>query len=167
MLKYFNISVFGCSRTSLSRHHSRILRRQAFPFTHRFCYRFFFRRQYRRKPFTACQRLLVFAVAVLFLVSAGCPIAAQTAGAGNIVGTVTDSSGATVPNATVVITNTDTGAIRTLTTNSTGSYTANFLQSGHYEVVLGGGSFGKIDRKNLALTVGETLTVDAALTPAS
>jgi hypothetical protein len=119
------------------------------------------------KPFTACQRLLVFAVAVLFLVSAGCPIAAQTAGAGNIVGTVTDSSGATVPNATVVITNTDTGAIRTLTTNSTGSYTANFLQSGHYEVVLGGGSFGKIDRKNLALTVGETLTVDAALTPAS
>ena len=54
------------------------------------------------KPFTACQRLLVFAVAVLFLVSAGCPLAAQTAGTGNIAGTVTDSSGAAVPNATVV-----------------------------------------------------------------
>ncbi len=83
------------------------------------------------KPSTACQRLLVFAVVLfLLLVSAGRPLAGQTAGAGNIVGTVTDSSGAAVPNATVVITNTDTGAIRTLTTNSTGSYTANFLQSG-------------------------------------
>src|SRR5258708_28362906 len=102
------------------------------------------------KPFTACQRLLVFAVAVLFLVSAGRPLAAQTAGAGNIAGTVSDSSGAAVPNASVVITNTDTGAIRTLTTNSTAAYTANFLQSGPYGVVLVGGSFGKIAPNNLA-----------------
>ena len=42
-----------------------------------------------------------------------------------------------------------------------------FLQSGHYEVVLGGGSFGKVDRKNLDLTVGAILTVDAALPAAS
>ena len=33
--------------------------------------------------------------------------------------------------------------------------------------ILGGGGFGKVDRKNLVLTVGQILTVDAALPPAS
>jgi hypothetical protein len=119
------------------------------------------------KPSTVCQRLLVFAVAALFLVFAGPPISAQTSGVGNITGTVTDTSGAAVPNAPVVVLNSDTGVTRTITTNADGSYTASFLQPGHYEVTIGGGGFGKVDRKNLVLTVGQILTVDAALPPAS
>ena len=119
------------------------------------------------KPSTACHRLLVFAVAALSLVFAGRPVSAQTSGVGNITGTVTDSTGATVPNSTVIILNTDTGVTRSITTNSDGSYTASFLQPGHYEVTIGGGGFGKVDRKNLVLTVGQILTVDAALPPAS
>lgn len=91
---------------------------------------------------------------------------AQTSGVGNITGTVTDSSGAAVAKATVTVTNTDTGVVRSLVTNADGEYNATFLQPGHYEVIAGGGSFGKIDRKNLVLTVGENLTVDATL-PAS
>jgi hypothetical protein len=94
------------------------------------------------------------------------PGGAQTAGTGTIAGTVTDASGAIIPGASVVITDTDTGAVRTLTTNSDGQYNITFLQPGHYEVVLGGGSFGKVDRKNLNLTVGQILTIDAALAAA-
>ncbi len=41
------------------------------------------------------------------------------------------------------------------------------MQPGHYEVILGGGSFGKVDRKGLNLTVGQILTIDAALPAAS
>ena len=92
-------------------------------------------------------------------------MAAQTSGNGNINGTITDPTGAIVPNATVVVTNTDTGIARTLTTNSAGTYNANFLLPGHYEVIASGVSFGKIDRKNIVLTVGEVLTIDAALPP--
>ena len=92
---------------------------------------------------------------------------AQTSGVGNITGTVTDATGASVPNATVVVTDTDTGVSRTLLTNSDGLYTANFLQPGRYEVVAGGGTFGKVDRKNLVLTVGQILTVDATLSAGS
>lgn len=88
---------------------------------------------------------------------------AQTSGNGNITGTITDPSGAAVPNATVVVTNMDTGVSRTLTTNGAGLYTANFLQPGHYEVVASGASFGKVDHKNIVLTVGQVLTIDAAL----
>jgi hypothetical protein len=91
---------------------------------------------------------------------------AQTSGNGNIVGTVTDPSGAIVPNASVTVTNTDTGVARKLTTDSAGIYTASFLVPGHYEVVANAPSFGTVDRKNLLLTVGEQLTIDAKL-PAS
>ncbi|MGH9595345.1 MAG: carboxypeptidase regulatory-like domain-containing protein [Edaphobacter sp.] len=115
---------------------------------------------------TACRYLFAFAVAALFVFAAS-PLTAQTSGLGNINGTVTDSTGAAVANSTVVVRNIDTGVSRTITTNSDGSYTASFLQPGHYEVILGGGGFGKIDRKNLVLTVGQILTVDASLPPAS
>ncbi len=95
------------------------------------------------------------------------PLYAQTAGNAPISGTVTDASGAVVPNAPVEIINTDTGAHRSLTTSSEGTYTSTFLQPGHYEVILGGGNFGKVDRKNLVLIVGQILPVDAALPAAS
>ncbi len=109
------------------------------------------------------RRLLTLASAAILSISALTPAGAQTSGVGNIAGTVTDATGALVAGATVVITDTDTGITRTVTTTSAGSYTANFLQPGHYEVVMGGGQFARVDRKNLLLTVGETLTVDAAL----
>ena len=109
------------------------------------------------------KRLLALASAAVLLLSPAMPMCAQSTGSGTISGTVTDSSGAVVPNATVVITATDTGVSRVAQTTGAGAYTAAFLQPGHYEVVLGGGAFGKVDRKNLVLTVGQTLTVDAAL----
>jgi hypothetical protein len=91
------------------------------------------------------------------------PSSAQSTGSGTITGTVTDTTGALVPGSPVVITDTDTNVTRTTATDSAGTYVAPFLLPGHYEVVLGGGNFGKVDRKNLVLTVGQTLTVDAAL----
>jgi hypothetical protein len=119
------------------------------------------------KLFTAYKRLLAFAVVAVFLVPAGRPLIAQTSGNGNINGTIIDQTGATVPNTTVVVLNTDTGVSRTLTTNNDGSYAANFLLPGHYEVTAGGNGFGKVDRKNLILTVGQILAVDLTLPPAS
>jgi hypothetical protein len=109
------------------------------------------------------KRLLALASAAALLVCPALTLSAQSSGSGTITGTVTDSSGAVVPDASVVITDTDTGVSRTLATSGSGEYVAPFLQSGHYEVVLGGGTFSKVDRKNLVLTVGETLTVDASL----
>jgi hypothetical protein len=116
------------------------------------------------------KRLLALASsAALFcaVISPAAKVFAQTSGVGNISGTVTDSSGAAVSNSAVIVLNTDTGVSRTLSTNSNGIYTANFLQPGNYEVIAGGGNFGKVDRKNLVLTVGQNLTFDASLPAAS
>ncbi|MDE1154231.1 MAG: carboxypeptidase regulatory-like domain-containing protein [Acidobacteriaceae bacterium] len=92
---------------------------------------------------------------------------AQTAALGSIAGIVRDNSGAIVPNATVTVTNLGTGAKRTLATDGQGHYEATFLQPGNYEVVLGGGTFGTIDRKGVMVNVGSPTTVDATLPAAS
>jgi hypothetical protein len=112
---------------------------------------------------SACKRLLSFAAAIVLAASAVMPAASQTSAVGNITGTVSDSSGAAIPGATVTILNNDTGATRTLTTGGDGDYTSAFLQPGRYEIIFSGPGFGKVDRKNLVLTVGQTLSVDAAL----
>jgi Carboxypeptidase regulatory-like domain/TonB dependent receptor len=88
---------------------------------------------------------------------------AQSAATGTINGTVTDSSGAAIPGAKVVIVDTDTSVSRAVTTNSDGTYTAPFLQSGHYEVTVEAPNFAKVDHKNLSLTVGQILAVDSTL----
>jgi Carboxypeptidase regulatory-like domain/TonB dependent receptor len=110
---------------------------------------------------------LTLGLAAMLIASAASSSFGQTAGTGTITGVVTDTSGAAIPNATVVITNTDTGVSRTIQTNGDGSYTATFLQPGHYEVVLGGGAFGKFDQKEINLTVGRTLALNASLAAAS
>src|SRR6266853_3889582 len=59
---------------------------------------------------------------------------AQTASTGSLSGTVTDASGAVVPNATVTITSADLGQKRTTTTAQDGTYKFNLLQPGNYRV---------------------------------
>jgi hypothetical protein len=61
----------------------------------------------------------------------------------SITGTVTDASGAAVPNASVSIENTDTTATRTVTTDANGFYTAPSLTVGSYHVTATAGGFGK------------------------
>ena len=92
---------------------------------------------------------------------------AQTAGAGTISGTVTDTSNAIIANAAVTITNIDTGASRMLITNAAGSYVGALLQPGHYTVSVSAPNFGNYEQRNIVLHVGDTLTVDAPLPPAS
>ena len=59
---------------------------------------------------------------------------AQSLVSGDLTGTVTDPSGAVVPGATVTLKNDATGATRTTTTNSSGSYRFSLLQPGSYTI---------------------------------
>ena len=104
-----------------------------------------------------------WATAVLALSLGAIPAFAQTSGVGNIAGNITDASGAAVPNATVTVINTDTGISREVRATGHGEYTVPFLQPGHYEVIVSGPGFGKVDRKNLVVNVGQILSVDATL----
>lgn len=80
-----------------------------------------------------------------------------------VVGTVTDSSGSVVPNATIQIVNLDTNVQRDARSDSTGNYSIPFLPSGPYSVTasLGGFQTQKVDR--LLLQVAQTARVDFRL----
>ncbi|HLH09557.1 MAG TPA: TonB-dependent receptor [Terriglobales bacterium] len=80
-----------------------------------------------------------------------------------ILGTVTDPSGAAVPNATVTLTNTDTGVARTATTNSDGTYVAPNLHIGHYTARVDATGFKRVDQSNILLQVGDRTRLDFKL----
>jgi len=62
-------------------------------------------------------------------------LAAAQAVTGTILGTVTDTSGAAVPGATVTLTNSGTGLTRTVVSDSNGEFTAPSLPTGKYKLV--------------------------------
>jgi TonB family protein len=80
-----------------------------------------------------------------------------------LTGTVTDSSGAVVGNATIVITNADTGQARTLKTDAQGQYVANNLPGGHYSVKAEFQGFRTTVKTGLALKAGDRERADLIL----
>ena len=109
-------------------------------------------------------RLAAFSLAIMFCVVGFSGAAFAQSGTGTITGTVTDPKGLTIPAANVVIKNTDTGIERPIATTDTGSYTATFLQPGHYQITVTKDGFTTVVRRDLNLSVGQTLTVDVGLT---
>jgi hypothetical protein len=84
---------------------------------------------------------------------------------GTITGSVTDASGAVIPGAKVTITNTDRNVVvRTVTTGSSGSYSAPLLPVGRYKVTVEAPNFKKAEIAGVALHVSEVRTVNVALT---
>src|SRR5260370_33100833 len=81
-----------------------------------------------------------------------------------IEGTVTDSSGASIPNAEVVAINTGTNQSRTVTTNASGGYRIDLLPSGAYDVEVTAHGFKKFRQNGIILEINRTAPVDAALT---
>ncbi|SEB56448.1 TonB-dependent receptor [Terriglobus roseus] len=100
-------------------------------------------------------------LAAIACLSAGA-LSAQTSTA-RLTGTVNDPSGASVANATVVITNETTGQVRTVTTNANGLFIAVSLPPAPYDIRVSGDGFSSIEQKNVTLAVGQELTMDLTL----
>src|SRR5690348_4153519 len=79
-------------------------------------------------------------------------------------GTVTDKSQAVIKSAEVTITNKDTGAIRTVTTNDTGEYRID-AQPGIYSIKTNAAGFSAAEVKQVELAVGRTTTQNFTLNP--
>ncbi len=107
------------------------------------------------------QSLSLFLLGILLFLCSGL-FAQETTGV--ISGTVTDSSGAVVPGATVTVTNTDRNAVlRTVKTDQTGSYTAPLLPIGRYAVKVEAPSFKTYEKTGIVLNVNDRLQVAAQL----
>ncbi len=84
---------------------------------------------------------------------------------GLIVGTVADSTGAAVGNATIKVTNVDTAVVSATTADASGSYQVTNLVPGHYTVHVDAAGFKSADLQQLVLTARQQLRADAALIP--
>jgi len=102
-----------------------------------------------------------FFVALLLVICLAAIASAQTDTA-RVTGTITDSTGAVLPNATVTITDAGTGRVVTLTTNGSGEYAANALAIGKYHIDVTASGF-KTSSADFTLQVSQVLEISLKL----
>jgi hypothetical protein len=85
---------------------------------------------------------------------------------GTLTGTVTDQSGAVVPNVIVTVISQDTRSVRTATTSGQGDYRVTNMLPGTYTISVQGTGFAGFTQKNVVVEVNREIRVDVTLQPA-
>ena len=80
-----------------------------------------------------------------------------------LTGTVTDSTGAVVPNATVTLRSEETGTTRTAVSAESGTYTFDAIPTGMYTVEVEAQGFKKAVLKGNEVRIGQPTTVNAVI----
>jgi Carboxypeptidase regulatory-like domain/TonB dependent receptor len=107
-------------------------------------------------------RSMVWVAMLILAAAVAIPAAAQLP-TGTILGTVKDSSGASIPGAMVTLRNTDTNLTKTATTEQDGSYRFPELAVGHYEVKAEAAGFRTETRAGLNLEVTQQGVINFSL----
>ena len=102
-------------------------------------------------------RLYHFAVFFFSLIAVSFAVKAQDA---TIVGTVTDPSGAAVPNVRITLTNLETSLVHSAVTGDSGQYVIPELKIGHYNIKAEATGFKIAEQKDVVLQVGDRARVD-------
>lgn len=105
---------------------------------------------------------LAFAVSLLVAQAVG-----QLAGTGTIQGTVTDPSGAVIPNAELTLTNTATGVVHKTATTSGGIFSFPNMTVGTYDLSVAASGFNNYLRRGIVLEVGSNIGVNVTMTVGS
>lgn len=82
----------------------------------------------------------------------------------DILGNITDPSGASVPGVTVTLTNLDTQDVRTIKTGESGAYTFTNLNPGRYKLLVQGSGFQTLDVPETLVSAGDRRRLDEKLT---
>jgi hypothetical protein len=97
----------------------------------------------------------------VFAVVLSMPLLAQSIG--RIAGTVTDNTGAAVPNASVEVANIDTGETRRVLTNESGTYAVSPLAVGDYRIQVRKDGFKLATQDRARVDVNSAATIDVLL----
>lgn len=106
---------------------------------------------------------LVSSIAALLMVSAHAQIATTT----SLVGTVTDSSGKSVPGAKVTAVNKNTLDTYTATTNDRGFYRFEFVRVGTYNLIVEQAGFQRFEKTGIGVDINSVVRNDVTLTVGS
>ena len=113
-----------------------------------------------RRPLTLPFQLLCLSIAAALVLLAPALRAQENAA---ISGTVTDPSGAVIPNAAITLTDTATGQVRQATSNGAGTFLFPNLAHGNYELSASASGFQSFSRKGIVLNVTQTLEENVTL----
>ncbi len=102
-------------------------------------------------------------LAACLMILAASSVAWSQSVQGVITGTVTDPTGAVVPNATVTITNAGTNASQTTTTGSDGSYRFSLVPPGTYSLEIKAANFGGVRVSGIVLEASQTMAINRQL----
>jgi len=103
------------------------------------------------------------ALAILMLALTSVITVHAQQGRATVFGTVTDDSGATIPNAVVTLTNSDTSQKQTTASSALGTFNLPSVIPGHYSVSITAAGFQTYVAKNITLAVDQSLQVSAKL----
>ena len=105
----------------------------------------------------------VFLLCLSLIATLTCaPAPAQTVDTA-IVGTITDSSGAAIPGATVVVSSSATGTKKQSVTSSSGDFTINYLTPGNFDVTVTANGFRPAEQKSIVLQINQQARVNLVL----
>ncbi len=99
-------------------------------------------------------------VAVLLFATKG---SSQIGGTANIQGTVTDTTGAVITNASVTLTNESTQVTRTTKSDNAGVYVFPGIPIGPYDLVVAAPGFKTYEQTRIVLEVGSSITINPTL----
>jgi hypothetical protein len=94
------------------------------------------------------------ALAAVLFACAAPTVRGQSTNSGNIRGTVTDTTGADIPGATVTVTDVDKAVTKTFTTDSAGVYDTGPIVADHYKITFSKSGFQTLIRGPITLNVG-------------
>ena len=118
----------------------------------------------KRQAVLTTQRILVLlSVTVAFLLF--CLPASAQLNLGRIYGTISDQTGGVIAGATVTVVDVPRGVARTLTTDSTGEYSAPSLVPSTYTIRVEFKGFSILERQNVDVGVGQDVRLDLTLQP--
>jgi hypothetical protein len=92
---------------------------------------------------------------------------AQSGTSSGLTGTISDATGAVIPNASVKATDVSTGATRTAQSNGDGRFLFAQVNPGTYRIAVQADGFGPAESQPAAVAVGQTMAVNFTLKPAS
>ena len=102
------------------------------------------------------------ALLALFMLISPCPSHAQLV-TGDILGTVTDSTGAVVPNAKVTVLNSGTGIATSMQSGDAGEFLFSKVQIGSYKVTVEAKGFKTFSTVGVSLNAGDRVRVTAKM----
>src|SRR4051794_2310147 len=110
------------------------------------------------------KHILALCFAVIWIVCSATSLRAQSeVGGATVNGTVTDATGAAIPNAKVTARSPQTGFVRTIASRETGLYTFSGMPTGTYDIAVEATGFKTAVQKDVVLNVGAVVTVDVRM----